>query len=81
MQIAYPGRDEATVAALRKIKSVKLIFNQPPFATTERFNEWRQYASNNEWAQRPGNWRQMAKQGRSGVVYLRGCRGPRAGTP
>lgn len=72
--IAYPGRDEATVAALRKIKSVKLIFNQPPFATTERFNEWRQYAANNEWAQRPGNWRQMAKQGFAGDIAFKMAR-------
>ncbi|PNH12278.1 hypothetical protein TSOC_000784, partial [Tetrabaena socialis] len=66
--IAYPGRDERTVTMLQAIKSVRLIFSQPPFATPERFREWREYASQDEWGQKPGNWRQMAKQGFAGNI-------------
>ncbi|GLI65059.1 hypothetical protein VaNZ11_008485 [Volvox africanus] len=68
--VAYQGRDKQTLRSLEQIRSVSLILISPPFAPTEEVRSWRVHASQNEWAQKPGNWRLMAKQGYCGDIAL-----------
>ncbi|GIL59605.1 hypothetical protein Vafri_14359, partial [Volvox africanus] len=66
----YQGRDKETLRSLEQIRSVSLILISPPFAPSEAVRRWRAHAELNEWAQKPGNWRLMAKQGYCGDIAL-----------
>ncbi|EFJ41430.1 hypothetical protein VOLCADRAFT_98595 [Volvox carteri f. nagariensis] len=68
--IGYQGRDQQTLQWLRNISSVSIILISPPFAPEEEVRKWRQHAEVNEWAQKPGNWRLMAKQGYCGDIAI-----------
>lgn len=69
-QIAYQGRDRGVLAALRQLLSVSLVLISPPFAPAAEVARWREFAAGSEWAQQPGNWLLMAKQGYCGDLAL-----------